>query len=746
MMNDFFKDFSGLNQNQKNHTSFKRKTREEYISAHNLTLKMRKEQYNSSSGINFINHHNVIHLGTYNPLGKNLEENFSQINIHNLQINSIHPKKFLILKIISKTILVDSLNFLGEDCNKDVINIAVYDSEKYFNLKGWEELENKIFTEGKYIIIIEPYYTLCTCPCGFDKLRIESPNEIIIFNNKEEMDDFLDKNKPENKSPENYKLLGNLMMKKKLYEKAIFYYEKEFNKNNDKSDDNLEIIVHSNLSEAYFKFGYFTKCINNADYCLNKINELEKVKEEISSSFLKQQKLKALYRKIKGLISLRKFKESYEILFSSDEDDKNKDIIKELLNFGEVKEMINKIKEGKENNLGHFDFKKMIMDEQNNFNLDNYGDYLNPKLEIQFEKEKGIKIVAKEDINLGELLLVEKAIVFKEDREEKGRIGVTNLKKENSNNMPFMMTEIDFFMELGEKVAKYPLDNEKFYYLYDGNNLNEDIVQRKKLLESQEKGEIKLSDEKVKGVIFNNKYQIGRNFIFFNSVSNGIWGYASLLNNDCLPNTAYLGIGNFFVLFSTRNIKKDEEITCRYDNNSLTFKDRQERLLKSWGFKCKCQLCLNQEKINYSDYDSFIKLFYPDSDNNITLEIIDNFKKLIEENQKNFNNYDLANAYLQLETYWSQRKDLDNTKKYSNLVTKYSVGDNYCFQISNIYKLVLCLLGLHNQPEFLNAIKEVELLLTKYTPFTIEEINCFIDDNANQLSKKEKNINMSVKI
>jgi hypothetical protein len=60
MMNDFFKDFSGLNQNQKNHTSFKRKTREEYISAHNLTLKMRKEQYNSSSGINFINHHNVI--------------------------------------------------------------------------------------------------------------------------------------------------------------------------------------------------------------------------------------------------------------------------------------------------------------------------------------------------------------------------------------------------------------------------------------------------------------------------------------------------------------------------------------------------------------------------------------------------------------------------------------------------------------------------------------------------------------
>ena len=58
--------------------------------------------------------------------------------------------------------------------------------------------------------------------------------------------------------------------------------------------------------------------------------------------------------------------------------------------------------------MGHFDFQKMIQDEKTHFDLDNYGDYLNPKLEIQFEKDKGIKFVAKEDINLGELILVEK--------------------------------------------------------------------------------------------------------------------------------------------------------------------------------------------------------------------------------------------------------------------------------------------------------------------------------------------------
>lgn len=97
------------------------------------------------------------------------------------------------------------------------------------------------------------------------------------------MNSFFEKIKPENLSSENYKFLGNLMMKNKLYEKAIFYYEKAININNDKNDDMFDIIIHSNLSEAYRKFGYFTKCIKNADYCLNKINELLKSQTQKSS-------------------------------------------------------------------------------------------------------------------------------------------------------------------------------------------------------------------------------------------------------------------------------------------------------------------------------------------------------------------------------------------------------------------------------------------------------------------------------
>ena len=55
--------------------------------------------------------------------------------------------------------------------------------------------------------------------------------------------------------------------------------------------------------------------------------------------------------------------------------------------------------------------KKCFQKKKKNFFLNN-GDYINSKLEISFDEKKGIKIIAKEDIQKGEYILVEKAIYF----------------------------------------------------------------------------------------------------------------------------------------------------------------------------------------------------------------------------------------------------------------------------------------------------------------------------------------------
>ena len=64
-----------------------------------------------------------------------------------------------------------------------------------------------------------------------------------------------------NPTSENYKLLGNLMIKNHFYEKAIYYYKEAIKLN--KNDPKLEIILYSNLSEAYIKYGYYTKFKRN---------------------------------------------------------------------------------------------------------------------------------------------------------------------------------------------------------------------------------------------------------------------------------------------------------------------------------------------------------------------------------------------------------------------------------------------------------------------------------------------------
>jgi hypothetical protein len=106
----------------------------------------------------------------------------------------------------------------------------------------------------------------------------------------------------------------------------------------------------------------------------------------------------------------------------------------------------------------------------------------------------------------------------------------------------------------------------------------------------------KLSKKKVNGAIIKNQYGNGRYFLFYNLICAGVWAYASLVNHECLPNTTYFGIGDFYILFCIREINKGEEITSNYYSSSVSFEERQERLLKSWGFKCSCQLCEYQEK------------------------------------------------------------------------------------------------------------------------------------------------------
>ena len=311
-------------------TQFKRKTNDEYISIHNFKQKLANNnislKYNiPTDAFSFDD--------DYCPLGKNIENDYEETFINKLKLNSVNTKKYLIVKIASE-IYIDNnkeTKIICEDNNGDVINISIKYIDRYFNPKNFQVLQNEIFKLGKYMIVIEPNYGIfdSSSSSDLDEIKINDPSEIILLEDKKELDDFLDKHK--NASAENYKLLGNLMIKYHFFEKAIFYYTQGIKLNKNENNPKLEIILYSNLSEAYIKYGYFTKTLEYANYSLNKINLLMKDKEKEKDIFFRQLKIRILFRKLKALVTLRKFKEAYDILFKDEENSPNKDIIEDFL-------------------------------------------------------------------------------------------------------------------------------------------------------------------------------------------------------------------------------------------------------------------------------------------------------------------------------------------------------------------------------------------------------------------------------
>ena len=694
-------------------SNFQRKPKEEYISIHKSKFKKYKIPKLSKD----IPTDTFIGVDKYYAYGKNIESDYVKININQLALNSVNAKKYMILTIVSG-IYIDKdkgCNFICEDPNKDVVFVLIKGSELYFDATSYNMLEKNVYTKGKYIAIIEPNYGIFES--DYDEIKIDSPNEIIIFNDKGELDYFKDKST--NISPENYKLLGNMMLGNKFYEKAIFYYNKAINLNG--ADDNMDIILHSNLAEAYIKYGYYSRCIQNSDYCLNKINKLKKDNKD---DFLTQQKMKNLFRKIKALVSLRNFKEAYEILYNKSENNPNKDIIDDFLKMDQLKDYTDIIKNGFQNTLGHFDFKKMLQEEKVNFDFQTFGDYLSPKIEIKSEKGKGIKMIAKEKINQGELLIVEKAIVYT-TKEYDDHDYETKVSKDN----PKIVAELEMFNILNTNLRKAPLDTEKFYYLFDGKNLTQDLNERRQYLLDQESGKIDLDYFKVNQVICLNKYGSGRDILINKHLCSGVWGYASFFNHDCLPNTAHFGIGSYYIGFCINEIEKGEEITTKYSDPKDPYKVRQKELLENWRFNCKCQLCRYQEKKLDPEYERFIELLDKPA-KEVSINTAKLFEEYLEKNKKRFTCFDMSKGYLKLEQYYSLVKDISNTKKCSEIITKYSKGKNYFFQQSNLYLLFMCVISIHSD-EFFLLYKEVINFLEKYLPLSSEDIQYFFKNQLN---------------
>ena len=420
------------------------------------------------------------------------------------------------------------------------------------------------------------------------------------------------------------------------------------------------------------------------------------------------------------MILLRKFQEAYQFYLENKEEIDNVELIKlKEINF---KELIEEISMKKENQKGIFDYKKMLIEEKTNFYL-NYGDYINNKIIIDFDKEKGLKLICDKNkqIKKGELIIAEKALVSKYTKQNKN-----NNRKEN----PWQ--NLSMTNELIEKIKKFKEDYKIFFILYNGKNKLLNLEERNKsYIKNAEK---RIEFLEIKNIIDSNKYSASRNILYENNIGVGLWGYTSIMNHSCNPNVNTFTIGDFMFCFAVRDISSGEELNTLYFSNANHYLLRQEKSKINWGFNCSCEFCLyDKNKINdnkKSYYEKSLEEFFEIKDDKLSHEKKESkfieFEKFLIENNNLMTKYELAKGYLQLIYHYGVMNNIEKSKSFSEKMISLLENDNF---YSMILESLNYLFYFFAYKKDINS-KFINYLFNRYEKLVLNNTNFNKDDFA----------------
>ena len=108
-----------------------------------------------------------------------------KVNEDDLLLNTVNYDCFILLKITSTTLRMVSLQFYANDENNNKMLISVYNYQGIFTVNS--------FKQGYYIIIKEPNYKQYLN--GEIGIRVDNPNNVILFESKEEANEYIKKEK-----------------------------------------------------------------------------------------------------------------------------------------------------------------------------------------------------------------------------------------------------------------------------------------------------------------------------------------------------------------------------------------------------------------------------------------------------------------------------------------------------------------------------------------------------------------------
>ena len=543
---------------------------------------------------------------------------------------------------------------------------------------------------------MEPWYKIYKD--GQSGIRVDDPNDVILFRDKNEARIYMTKKLGDvNK----YLEIGDQYFDSKDYYDALDYYK---------------CCLELNYSNKNFKFNIYEKLIKTY---LN-INAYNLSLKYCNDFLLLHDKnnIDIIQYKIKTLIHLEKFEEAKKLL------EENKNIFTdELYKINEEN-----LKNNLDNKKGIFDLYKIKGND--------VSEYLSKKIDFGFDKEiKGNKLIAKENIFKGELLIVSKAFYFltnenyylslKEYYEQRK---YKRYKTYYFDKFEEFRVEPEFYIfeNLKEQKQISEIDFEKLLDLDDFDNWNVKYTERSKKYPNKQTPHLtniaNINSIKIYSSIFSCESQ---------GYGYGLWYYPSFINHSCDPNTLEFGIDDIYFLYAQKNIKKGEEITRRYFNYGLNITNRYANL-RGYGFECKCEVCTHQINFmrlkNKDKFESFIEEYnnlydeeFPDKALYRSITYVDSF---VNENGLEFDVYDLINFYFRAGYVLFNRKIyLEDCEKYLNKALILIQGKNFNYECI----ILRCLYILYYENANSEKLKNIE-----------EKINNNLNDFFGNTFLKEK--------
>ena len=593
--------------------------------------------------------HKKLLFNTFNFTNKLLNSSkkeiiyLKSIKRKELNLNFVHKNKILICRLIEKPCKLTSIQCLVEDNNNKVFLTCFYN----FKINKYEDIF-KLFKKGQRIAIIEPFLKI-----GIDGncfVRVDSPSSVVF--------DYENPNL--SLKAEDLKNKGNSFYLKKNYQMAILYYSEAIKTNNKNS------LFFSNRALSRIKEKFYLKAVKD---CENAI-------------LLNKKNPKFYYRKAVAFEKLNLFKEAIDCLSKIE----NSEIKKKLEE--KIKKKI------KEMNKGEYDLENLL---KNPFlEYKDCSDFIG-KIKIIKINNKGRGIVAKEDIEQGELISATKALGFGIYVENKDKIewdtGVGCMRKEDQKIC---------YGQILEKLENNPLERLRFSFLYGGNdtkNVDINIFRDNFKFKDNQKFPV-LDSNFIQNVLSKNAFSANFNFLLKNknnpnkgkkNIASGLWMMPSFFNHSCYFNATRVFVGNIMFIRSIIKIKKGEEITLTYVPQ-LDLKERKEILKRGWGFNCNCLKCNYESKFS----GIFLK----------QLDLVENMLNKKQENKKK---------------RYENLKNLLEIIKNILLKTKNNFKIDYYKVIPKKLYILSCNLSLelasefHNMKDSLEILSEMEQLIHQYS-------------------------------